>query len=170
MIDLGCCNGNYSFSAIDKGASKVLGIDISKADIERALFAQKLKSIENKLYNNIKFKNENILKNLSILKDYDTFNAPNVLYLLGSKVHDLMKVINQSKIDLLILQGQLKRKNRIGEYNKPGVIGYEKSKKTWGNVLGTIEGLVNIAEMYGFKVYENYESSNWPLLIAKKVN
>lgn len=168
MIDLGCCNGNYSFSAIDKGASKVLGVDISKVDIKRAKFAQKLKTMENIAYNNIEFKNENILKNLSIIKDYDTFNASNVLYLLGPQVHDLMKAIKEYNIDLLILQGQLKRKNRIGEYNALGVKGYEKSNKTWGNILGTVEGLTNITKMYGYKIDEYHDSSNWPLLIAKK--
>jgi hypothetical protein len=168
VIDLGCCNGNYSFISIDKGASKVLGCDISKFDIERAKFAQQLKLIDNKLYENIEFKNIDMLKHLSIIKNYDTFNAPNVFYLLGPKVHDLMKAIQKSNIDLLILQGQLKRKDRIGEYNAPGVRGYEKTDKTWGNVLGTIEGLTNIAGMYGFKIENIIDSQNWPLIIAKR--
>ena len=109
-----------------------------------------------------------MLKRLSILKNYDTFNAPNVLYLLGPKVHDLMKAIEKSNIDLLILQGQLKRKNRIGEYNAPGVKGYEKTDKTWGNILGTVEGLTNIAENYGFKIENIFNSKNWPLIIATR--
>jgi len=168
MIDLGCNNGNYSFFAIDKGASKVFGCDIADFAISRAKFAQQIKSINNKLYKNIEFKNIDMLKRLSILKNYDTFNAPNVLYLLGPKVHDLMKAIEKSNIDLLILQGQLKRKNRIGEYNAPGVKGYEKTDKTWGNILGTVEGLTNIAENYGFKIENIFNSKNWPLIIATR--
>jgi hypothetical protein len=168
MIDLGTNCGNYAFSAIDKGAKKVLGLEISKRDFERAKFAQSIKLINNDAYKNIIFKRLNILDNMNLLDGYNTFCASNVLYLLGPDVNDLFQAIEKSDIDLLILQGQLRRKYRIGEYNKSGVKGYEEKNKTWGNILGTIEGLINLATMNKFKIEKIYESSNWPLIIARR--
>ena len=168
MIDLGSNCGNYSFCAIDKGAKEVLGFEIDRTNFERANFIRDLRIKQGYPYQSIKFLNMDILKDLDVIANYDTFNACNVLYLLGPAVHKLMEAIQNSKINLLFLQGQLKRKNRIGEYNRPGVKGFEKDNKTWGNILGTVEGLTNIAESYGFIIKNQHYSRNWPLLIAER--
>ena len=168
MIDLGSNCGNYSLCAIDKGASEVLGFEIDKVNFDRANFIKELRIKQGYPYHTVNFLNTNLLNNLNLISDYDTFNACNVLYLLGPDVHKLMKAIQNSKIDLIILQGQLKRNNRIGEYNRPGVKGYEKNNKTWGNILGTVEGLTEIAKSYGFIIKNQYDSRNWPLLIAER--
>jgi SAM-dependent methyltransferase len=168
MIDLGCNCGNYSFLAAKKGAAKVLGFEIGNIHFDRAVFTKQLRQSQGTDLSHLSFVRGNILDRLEVIKGFDTFNACNVLYLLGSRVHDLMKAIQNAPIDLIILQGQLKRKDRIGEYNRPGVRGYEKSGKTWGNILGTVEGLSSLVEKYGFKITKTYESRNWPLLIAKR--
>lgn len=168
VLDVGCCTGIYSFLAAERKAAKVCGIDIEKLHIKRANFVKTIWSQGTSLYNSVEFKCLDILENLSMIEDFDTLIVCNTLYLLGPDVHDFMKVVENSNIDLLFLQGQLERESRIGELNHPGVRGYEKGDKTWGNILATPEGLKKIIKKYNFRIEKIIDSRKWPLYIVRR--
>ena len=79
---------------------------------------------------------------------------------------DFMKAVEDSNIDLIFFQGQRGRGNLIGKLNRFGVEGYEKDNKTWGNILGTRQGLETIIKKYNFKIKKFVDNWNWPLYIV----
>jgi ubiquinone/menaquinone biosynthesis C-methylase UbiE len=144
IIDVGCGTGRFSFSVSDK-CSSVLGIDLSKRNIERANY--KLFQNQN---NKISFRHKNIDEIISEGKDH--FDYAVISYV----IHE---VDESERINLLNQIFRVADKIIIGDYLVP------KPHDLW-SVLNEV---VEFAAGYEhFRNYKKYVANGGILQLAKK--
>ena len=169
LVELGCNSGLYSCFAAMRGAESVLGLDLDARAIEQARAIAEIFRRQGRLDRPVSFERFDIREHPELLADRDTLLACAVLYHLGP-VAWLVAAIRASSITRLILQGDTARERAIGRKNRPGQPGYELDAKTWGNVLGTADGLRRFIGSCGFEVVRTLtRSAQYPVLIAERL-
>lgn len=168
VLDIGCNAGLHSFNAYWRGASAVTGIDMEQERIDQARMLTDLFKGLGRRTENISFKRASITENLDHLNDVDTVLACCVLYHVGP-VNELKQAIRNSPVDLFFFQCNTVRGNKIGKKNKPSHPHYEAAEKTWGNILGTIEGGRRFLEDCGFAIdHITNPNSQFPTLVGRR--
>jgi len=166
VLDLGCNAGLHSMHSRWRGAKSVLGIDIEQERIDQANLVKSLFAGLGYRANNIEFQRMNIMENLEVLDGIDTVLACCMLYHLGP-VDKLKEALRNSKVDYFFLQCNTVRGEKIGKKNKPGHPNYEKANKTWGNILGTVDGGKRFLTDIGFSVQNiTMSQKQFPTLVG----
>ena len=151
VLDIGCNAGLYSCYSSMRGADAVLGIDMDVGRIEQARLVRDIFRGQGRVTGRVDFERIDITERPALVEEFDAILACCVLYHLGP-VDELKRHIRQSAAELLIVQCNVVRGDRIGAKNRPGVAGHESGAKTWGNILGTVAGARAFMADCGFAV------------------
>ncbi len=166
VLDVGCNAGMHSLHARWRGAESVLGIDLEQKRIDQANLTKELFSGLGYRTDNTEFRRANLMEDFEILEGIDTIMACCMLYHVGP-VDALKQAIRASDVNLFLFQCNTVRGNKIGKKNRPGHWAYEEHNKTWGNVLGTIEGGKQFLSDIGFTVRKiTMPHKQFPTLVA----
>lgn len=165
VIDIGCNAGLYSVEASCHDASFVLGVDRNPERIAQANDVASIYRRMGRPVGNLEFRVvDDMQLHLKLIDDMDALLACCVLYHLGP-LDRLKARLANSRVSTLILQGNMSRIDKIGEFNNPTADGFEPQDKTWGNVVANIAGLSRFAEDAGFQITKAVPH-DFPLVIA----
>lgn len=168
VLDIGCNAGLYSCYASMRGAAHVLGIDRNPRWLEQAREVASTFRALGRVTEPIDFRVASINDHLELLADVDVVMANCVLYHLGP-IDRLVDALRRSEASILIIQCNTVRDRDIGKKNRPGVDGYEAARKTWGNVLATVDGASVFVDSCGFAVEKVTEPrSQYAVVVARR--
>ena len=169
VIDIGCNSGLYSVEASCRGADFVLGVDRSVGAIQQANQVAEIFLRLGRPVGKIEFQLiADINRHLELLDDKDVLIACCVLYHLGPLQHFRDRV-RKSRIRTLILQGNTRRRNNLGEFNNPSSPFHEPNEQTWGNVLCDVEGMSRFCQSMSFELLNvAHASHTYPVVIGSR--
>jgi SAM-dependent methyltransferase len=144
VLDVGCNAGLHSLTAAQY-CGEVVGVDVSEEFIEQAHFLKSVWEKETDYTSKVSFKVSNVLEELETLKHFNVIFALKVLYHPGfvKGIHNFMSIIENSEVRAILAQGHVTQPN-----------------------YGTIEGMKELFDQYGFNTVVLENIPEYPIVFA----
>lgn len=140
VLDIGCLDGFYGFDAEDRGAKRVLMIDVWTTEGNKVAFEL--------LETNVEYKNMTLYDLDKINEKFDVVLFMAVLYHLHSPFYGLQKVADKTK-NLLILESK-----HTGNRDDPPILKFWKEVIPDSYWIPSISCIQQMLETVGFKKIE----------------